>query len=223
MPRQPRIVFADIPHHVTQRGNRQADVFFCDADKDYYLKLLRQYTQDHEVEVLAYCLMTNHVHLILKPSTHDGLQKVLKPLHMRYAQYINRKNNWTGHLWQGRYFSSALDEQYTYYAFRYVENNPVVANMVEKAVDYKYSSARHHCGIDVDKLVSGYDIGVLPSAYEDYLEQTVDQKSVEILQRNINKGLPCGSDKFVDKLGKLIGRDLSFKQIGRPKKGTVPF
>ena len=221
MPRQPRIVFADIPHHVTQRGNRQSDVFFSDEDKDYYLKLLKRYAQDHAVEVLAYCLMTNHIHLILKPSTDDGLQRVLKPLHMRYTQYINKKNDWTGHLWQGRYFSSALDEQYTYHAFRYVENNPVQAKMVKKATDYQYSSARHHCGLDVDKLITDYDIGVLPSAYEDYLGQTVDQKSVEVLQRNINKGLPCGSDKFVDKLGKLIGRDLSFKQIGRPKKTSI--
>ena len=221
MPRQPRIVFADIPHHVTQRGNRQSDVFFSDEDKDYYLKLLKRYAQDHAVEVLAYCLMTNHIHLILKPSTDDGLQRVLKPLHMRYTQYINKKNDWTGHLWQGRYFSSALDEQYAYHAFRYVENNPVQAKMVKKATDYQYSSARHHCGLDVDKLITDYDIGVLPSAYEDYLGQTVDQKSVEVLQRNINKGLPCGSDKFVDKLGKLIGRDLSFKQIGRPKKTSI--
>ncbi len=223
MPRQARSVFANIPHHVTQRGNRQSDVFFSNADKDYYLKLLKRYAQDHEVEVLAYCLMTNHIHLILMPSTDDGLQKVLKPLHMRYAQYINKKNDWTGHLWQGRYFSSALDEQYAYHAFRYVENNPVQAKMVKKAVDYHYSSARHHCGLDIDKLISDYDIGVLTSAYDDYLDQTVDQKSVEVLQRNINKGLPCGSDGFIEKLGKSLGRDLFYKGIGRPKKGTVPF
>jgi len=85
--------------------------------------------------------MTNHIHLILKPSTENSLQKVLKPLHMRYAQYINKKKNWSGHLWQGRYFSSALDEQYTYHAFRYIENNPVRAKMVNSAVDYRYSSA----------------------------------------------------------------------------------
>jgi len=223
MPRQARNVFADIPHHITQRGNRQADVFFCDADKDYYLKLLQQYSQDHQVEVLAYCLMTNHIHLILKPTTEDGLQKVLKPLHMRYAQYINKKNDWHGHLWQGRYFSSALDEQYAYHAFHYVENNPVEAKMVAKATDYKYSSARHHCGMLVDGLISEYDIGVNTQEYEDYLMQAINQQSVDILRRNTNKGLPCGSDGFIAKLGKKSGRDLFYKKIGRPKKGTVPF
>ena len=223
MPRQARNVFANIAHHVTQRGNRQEDVFFSDVDKDYYLKLLKQYSQDHEVEVLAYCLMTNHIHLILKPSTEKGLQEVLKPLHMRYSQYINKKKNWSGHLWQGRYFSSALDEQYTYYAFRYVENNPVQAKMVSKATDYQYSSARHHCGLLTNKLISKYDIGVSKQEYEAYLEQTTDQTSVDILRRNVNKGLPCGSNEFVAELGKKLGRDLFFKQIGRPKKGTVPF
>jgi len=83
----------------------------------------------------------------LKPSTENSLQKVLKPLHMRYAQYINKKKNWSGHLWQGRYFSSALDEQYTYHAFRYIENNPVRAKMVNSAVDYRYSSAAYYCGL----------------------------------------------------------------------------
>ena len=223
MPRQARNVFANTPHHVTQRGNRQSDVFFCDADKDYYLKLLHRYSQDHQVEVLAYCLMSNHTHLILKPSAEDGLQKVLKPLHMRYAQYINKKNDWSGHLWQGRYFSSALDEKYTYHAFRYVENNPVQAKMVAKAVDYQYSSARHHCGLLTDKLLSKYDIGVSKQDYEAYLDQTADQKNINILRRNINKGLPCGSDNFISELGRGLGRDLFFKQTGRPKKGTTPF
>ena len=222
MPRQARNVFADIPHHITQRGNRQDDVFFSDADKDYYLKLLKQYAQEHEVEVLAYCLMTNHIHLILKPSTENGLQKVLKPLHMRYSQYINKKKNWSGHLWQGRYFSSALDEQYTYHAFRYVENNPVRAKMVSSAVDYRYSSAAYHCGLVENTLISDYDIGVHQTQYLEYLDQALDQNHVDILRRNVNKGLPCGSDDFVTNLGKILGRDLSYKHIGRPKKGTVP-
>jgi Transposase and inactivated derivatives len=218
MPRQARNVFANIPHHVTQRGNRKEDVFFSDIDKDYYLKLLKQYSQEHEVEVLAYCLMTNHIHLILKPSTEEGLQKVLKPLHMRYTQYINKKKNWSGHLWQGRFFSSALDEQYTYHAFRYVENNPVRARMVKRATDYKYSSAMHHCGMATDLLISEYDIGVDQVQYVDYLNQGNNQENIDILRRNINKGLPCGSDNFIINLSKMLGRDLSFKHIGRPKK-----
>ena len=217
MPRQARAVFANIPHHITQRGN-QADVFFCDADKDYYLELLQKYTVQHKVEVLAYCLMTNHIHLILKPSTEDGLQKVLKPLHMSYSQYINKQQNTKGILWQGRFFSAPLDEQYTYYAFAYVENNPVKAKMVKSAKNYTYSSARFHMGLEDSDLLTVYDIGVKQNEYENYLKSMCHQDN-DIIKTNTRKGLPCGSVTFVDNLSKQIGRDLSFRSVGRPKKG----
>jgi putative transposase len=224
MLRQARSVFANIPHHITQRGNRKNDVFFCDADKDYYLALLQEYTSKHKVEVLAYCLMSNHVHLILVPSTEDGLQKALKPLHMRYSQYINRQQNISGILWQGRFFSSPLDEQYTYYAFAYVENNPVEANMVENATDYKYSSARHHVGIAQDNLIADYDIGIKQNAYLQYLQTMLRQKYSKVLKENTHKGLPCGSDEFITGLSDKIGRDLSFRGVGRPEKRVAsPF
>lgn len=219
MPRQARSVFANIPHHITQRGNRKSDVFFCDDDKDYYLKLLQEYTRKHQVDVLAYCLMTNHIHLILRPKTEDGLQKVLKPLHMRYSQYINKQQKTTGVLWQGRFFSSPLDEQYTYYAFAYVENNPVKAKMVEKATDYKYSSARHHAGLGNNSLVTDYNIGVLANEYQDYLQSMLAENHDKTLKINTHKGLPCGGVNFIKKLSDKVGRDLSFKGVGRPKKG----
>ena len=145
MPRLARTVFADVPHHITQRGNRREDVFFDDEDRKVYLRWLGEYCKKWNVEVLAYCLMTNHIHLILRPTTKDGLQRVLKPLHMRYAQRINRLKGWKGHLWQGRFFSSPLDNTYTWSAIRYIERNPVRAGMVEKAEDYIWSSAPAHC------------------------------------------------------------------------------
>jgi REP element-mobilizing transposase RayT len=104
MPRQSRTVFAGIPHHITQRGNRREDIFFADEDRDAYLTWLREYSEKFDVEILAYCLMTNHIHLVAVPADDDGLQRVLKPLHMRYAQRINRARGWKGHLWQGRFF-----------------------------------------------------------------------------------------------------------------------
>lgn len=146
MPRLARTVFAGIPHHITQRGNRRENVFFTDDDRHLYLKWLTEYCERHQVEVLAYCLMTNHVHLVLVPSTETGLQQVLKPLHMRYAQHVNRCRGWKGHVWQGRYFSSPLDESYTWAAIRYVERNPIRARMVRKAERYRWSSAAGHCG-----------------------------------------------------------------------------
>ena len=122
MQRLARSVFAQVPHHITQRGNRRDPVFFTDEDRRHaYLDWLSEYAGNNEVEVLAYCLMTNHIHMVAVPKTEDGLQRALKPLHMRYAQRINRSRGWKGHLWQGRFFSSALDETYLWAAIRYVE------------------------------------------------------------------------------------------------------
>ena len=125
MPRQARVVFPNIPHHIIQRGNRREDVFFSDSDRKQYLEWLKEYCKEQKVEILAYCLMTNHIHLIAVPTTQDGLQKVLKPLHMRYAQKINRERGWKGHFWQGRYFSSPLDGEYLLFTTRYIERNPI--------------------------------------------------------------------------------------------------
>ena len=98
MPRVARTVCARVPHHVTQRGNRREDVFVKDADRIAYLKWLAEYAEIHDVTILAYCLMTNHIHLVVVPSSEEGLQRLLKPLHMRYAQRINRAKHWKGHL-----------------------------------------------------------------------------------------------------------------------------
>ncbi len=147
MPRIARTVFADIPHHVTQRGNRRENVFFTEGDRDAYLELLTEYCRDHEVKILAYCLMTNHVRLVAVPRQEDGLQCVFKPVDMRHAQYINRQHGWSGHLWQGRFFSSPLDEAYLWFCVRHVERNPVRAGMAERAEDYPRSSAAAHCGL----------------------------------------------------------------------------
>ena len=221
MPRVARHVFPNLPHHITQRGNRRDDVFFCDDDKQLYLDWLIEYCSKYKVALLAYCLMDNHVHLVLVPETADGLQKVLKPLHMRYAQYINKQQGWTGHLWQGRFFSSALDEQYTYSAIRYVERNPIEAEMVERAEDYKWSSAAHHCGLVESKSLSHKAnklIAVTQSDWSEWLTKKDSKAITELLERNIEKGLPCGNERFIVKLERLAKRSLRYRPQGRPSK-----
>ncbi len=122
-------------------------MFLTDDDRLVYLEWLRYYCEKQDVTVPAYCLITNHVHLVLTPHSESGLQQVLKPLHMRYSQHVNKIKGWKGHLWQGRFFSSPLDEAYTWSTIRYVERNPVEAGMVVKAEDYRWSSAAAHCGL----------------------------------------------------------------------------
>jgi putative transposase len=221
MPRLARTVFAEVPHHITQRGNRRGDVFFDDEDYQTYLEWLHYYSKQHQLEILAYCLMTNHVHFVAVPGTESSLQQVLKPLHMRYAQRINRRNRWKGHFWQGRYFSSPMDERYMWSAIRYVERNPVRARMVRKAERYPWSSAAGHCGLTDDYILTTLakwkKLTEQVDNWSAWLAEGDDDSELGLLRRNIEKGLPCGSDRFINKLERLAGRSLQFKAQGRPK------
>ena len=218
MPRIARTVIAGLPHHVTQRGNRREPVFFTDADRQAYLDWFGEYARKEGVSVLAYCLMTNHVHLVAVPETEDGLHKVLRPLHMRYAQRINRPRGWKGHLWQGRFFSSALDATCFRAAVRYVERNPVRAGMVAMAEDYPWSSAAAHCGLRKDLLLADHSPWVRSlegiGDWSAWLGEGDDAPTTDLLRRNADKGLPCGSDRFVQELELATGRILHFRPQG---------
>ena len=220
MPRLSRAVFAGFPHHITQRGNRRGDVFFSDEDRETYLTWLEEYCEVYQVEVVAYCLMTNHVHLVAVPTTDDGLARVLRPLHMRYAQRVNRAHGWSGHLWQGRYFSSALDDAYLWAAVRYVERNPVRAGIARRAETYRWSSAAAHCGERADALLNPQSRwGKRFFEVDDWaawLSEGDEDDELKVLRRNADKGLPCGSERFIDKLGMAVGRELSYRAQGRP-------
>ena len=191
MPRLPRTVIAAVPHHITQRGNRRENVFFADEDYQTYLDWLKFYSQKHHLEILAYCLMTNHIHLVAVPQTEESLQEALKPLHMRYAQRINRQKKWQGHFWQGRYFSSPMDENYMWAAIRYVERNPVRAGMVKKAEYYSWSSAAGHCQMKEDIVLSNKTKSKkLTDQVDDWsawLAEGDDPNELAVLRRNIEK------------------------------------
>ena len=222
MPRLARNVFPRIPHHITQRGNRREDIFFTDDDRHAYLNWLREYCHEHQVDILAYCLMTNHIHLVLVPNTEEGLNRVLKPLHMRYAQHINKQRGWKGHLWQGRYFSSPLDDAYLWAAIRYVERNPVRVKMVRKAERYRWSSAAAHCGLQDDSVLTQKQKWKKQfdqvSNWSDWLAEGEDKNQLLVIRRNIDKGLPCGSERFIKKLEKIAGKVLQYRPQGRPRK-----
>ncbi len=220
MPRLARVVFENVPHHVTQRGNRRQKVFFATGDYYQYLDWLHHYCVENRLEVLAYCLMTNHVHLVVVPRDKDSLHLTMRPLHMRYAQRINKSRHWCGHLWQGRYFSAPLDDRYTWSAIRYVELNPVRAQLVDRAEHYNWSSAPAHCGLKSDKVLSKkikwqsrcnqiHD-------WSNWLSGGDNRDEIAVLRRNVNKGLPCGSSQFVSELEVISGRRLDYRPPGRP-------
>jgi len=225
MPRHARIIFAGVPHHVTQRGNHRQRVFFHPGDQETYLRLLRDYASRHDIKVIAYCLMTNHVHLVVVPSTASGLHQALKAIHGQYAQRVNRIHELKGHLWQGRFFSSALDSNYFRNAVRYVELNPLQAGLVGKAEEYRWSSAAAHCGLRHDPLIDGRPPSIAfndIANWSDWLAAGLPQKARELLCRNIRRNLPCGSESFIEHLETISGRRLKHKPAGRPPDARRP-
>jgi len=216
MSRLARIVFAGVPHHITQRRDRREDGFYVEEDYQTYLEWLSYYSRQHRLEVLAYCLMTNHIHLVVAASNENSFQQVLKSLHMRYAQRINRIRKWKGHFWQGRYLSSPMDERYMWSAIRYVERNPVRARMVKKAESYPWSSAASHCGRVDERVLSNNPQSQQVDDWSAWLAEGDDPSELKMIRRNIEKGLPCGSERFITNLEKMIGRSLQFRPQGRP-------
>jgi putative transposase len=152
MPRAARLVLPGIPHHVTQRGNRRQLTFFSDADYALYLGLLRHWCQKSGTAVWAWCLMPNHVHLVLMPAHEDGLRAALAPAHRAYTCEVNQRQGWRGHLWQSRFASFPMEEAHLHACLRYVELNPVRAGLTDRPEDWRWSSARAHLGLGADRL-----------------------------------------------------------------------
>jgi len=219
MPRIARVVAQNYPHHVTQRGNYQQKVFAAEDDYRQYLQWLRQYSEKNGLDIWAYCLMSNHVHFVCVPRSDDALAKTFNTLHMRYSQYFNNKNERSGHLWQGRFYSCILDEPHTYAAIRYVENNPIRAGLAERAEDYPWSSA----GVHVEK---NYENTICQKCFltdeiQDwrvYLSQAADSTLVDTIKKNALTGRPCGTDGFIAGLESRFNRRLRPLAHGRPRK-----
>ena len=216
MPRKPRIVIPNYPHHITQRGSRKMDVFFCDADREIYMQLFTKYAVLYGVDVIAYCLMKNHVHLILVPHDKNSLSKTLKLTHMRYASLINAKMNWSGHLWQQRFFSSPMDEFYFWHAVRYVEQNPVRANIVNCPCKYQWSSASsYQYGITNNYINAENKWSKLIQGVHDYnswISTSENEEAVKELRENTRRDLPSGNEDFIKNIESLEAINLNIKK-----------
>jgi putative transposase len=206
-----------MPHHVTQRGNHRTRVFLSNGDPEAYLSLLHAYSRRFGLEIYAYCLMPNHVHLIATPKRADSMHRALRAVHCQYAQRVNRMRAVSGHLWQGRYFSSPLDSNHFLNAIRYVELNPVRANLAAIPVDYPWSSAAARCGLRADPILELQDSSSLLRGISDWaawLAEGVEQDCLNRLRLHAPGNLPCGSAKFVATLEKSAGRPLQFRPRG---------
>jgi putative transposase len=216
MPRRARCVIPGVPYHVTQRGVDRQATFSVDDDRHTYLHLLRDNLSEADVRVWAWCLMSNHVHLVLLPGREDSLSLLMRRAHGRYAQYYNTRWGRTGHLWQNRFFGCILGIEHLWSALAYVERNPVRAGIVDSVAEYPWSSAAaHSTGVDTFGLLDMHwwqNEG--PKNWNEVL--AIDQpEAVQQLRQCTYAGRPFGTETFVVEIGKKIRRSWV---RGRPRK-----
>lgn len=221
MPRIARIIAPGYPHHVTQRGNNRMTVFFDDEDRQTYLDILSLYAQKNSLQVWAYCLMDNHLHLLVVPENERSLAKGVGLTNQVYTQYLNRKLSQSGRIWQNRFFSCIVENnQYLWAAARYVEINPVKAGLVVSAEEYQWSSAKAHLsGVNNPLLHEpAWLEAAEQEAYAAYVK-TSDTETDSAIRKATKTGRPFGTEIFIDEMEFSLNRSLRPKRPGRPRKG----
>lgn len=225
MPRIARIIAAGSPHHITQRGNNRTTVFFDEEDNQTYLKLLLKYTRKYDVAIWAYCLMSNHVHLLAVPKTESGLARGIGLTNMLYTQYLNRKLSQSGRIWQNRFFSCIVESnQYLWAVARYIERNPLKAGLAASAQEYHWSSANAHITGSNDPLLAKDSWLALEeqSEYAKFVGDE-DEEADAGIRRATRTGRPFGSEQFVDQMEFSLSHKLRPGAPGRPRKiGKCP-
>ena len=220
MARLPRVVLPGIPHHVTQRGNGRQPTFFEDGDYALYLDLLAAAAERAHVQIWSYCLMPNHVHIILCPQDEDGLWRTFGDLHRRYTGFINARRRTTGHLWQGRYGSVAMDEAHFVTALRYVALNPVRAGLVCKAQDWPWSSTRAMIAGQNDHVADVAPALERVGDFAAFLGQEFDEApTYAALRKAESIGRPVGSPEWLAAMEARTGMTLAPQKRGpKPKQ-----
>lgn len=229
MSRHARKVLPEIPHNITQRGNNRQPVFFTDEDRRFYLSVLGEQSRKFGLRLVGYCLMTNHVHIVAIPTDNFSPAKALGRTHLIYTQKINILHKRSGHIWQNRFYSCALDEHHLIAALAYVERNPVRAGMVEKAWDYPWSSTRKHLNLSSGNETPPSEDGVFLDAdawnsvsvrdeWREWLAKEEDEAMSSELRLHTSRGRPLGDEHFIESLERETGERLHALPRGRPKE-----
>lgn len=221
MARQARIVLAEAPHHVTQRGNRGEKIFFEKADFETYIDLLREQCDDKDVAILSYCLLPNQIHLVAVPRSETALAAAIGETHRRYTVHINAKNSWRGHLFQDRFFSYAMDDRFMLRAARFIENLPVVSGIAPKAENYLWSSARCHVRLAENPLIKNKTVLKIMPDWIAFLDRPMDPQEMENIRLHLQTGRPRGSEGFIDAVEATIGRAVRPQKRGRKPKAQA--
>jgi putative transposase len=225
MPRRPRIKLAEVPQHIVQRGINREPCFFAEEDYHCYLHWLQKSAGDWHCAIHAYVLMTNHVHLLVTSEKPDGIAKMMQSIGRRYVQYINRSYRRTGSLWEGRFKSSLVQaEEYLLTCMRYIELNPVRANMVNDPAQYRWSSYRHNGLGQMDERITphslylalGKDETERLADYRGLFRSELDDAAIADIRLALAQGQPLGSERFIESMCAAVGARRAQRKPGRP-------
>lgn len=225
MPRVGRTVLAYYPHHIIQRGHNRQVVFAEQRDFKRYIGTMAEFKDVYGVKIYAWCLMTNHVHLLVAPDEIAGLGRLMKRLAGRQTRYHNRLEGRTGTLWESRYKSSPVDsDAYLLACSRYIELNPVRARMVASAAEYRWSSCRYRLGhepcewLDHDPcyLALGTNENERRERYRQYLQAAIPEGEWRLIRDAVQRGQLTGTGRFVEKVEAILGKRIEHRSQGRP-------
>lgn len=225
MPRKQRVSVVGIAEHVIQRGNNKQIIFAHKSDMKAYVVWLREYAEQFKVNIHAWVLMTNHVHLLCTPDVEFGTTHMMQALGRKYVQYFNRRYSRSGTLWEGRFRSSLVDnERYLLHLHRYIELNPVRAGMVNDPAEYSWSSYQINGLGKVSPLSTPHPLYLSLGKtdkqrqrnYRLLFEEEIDSKVIEDIRDAANKGLALGSESFIAHVEELTGKLLRKGKPGRP-------
>ena len=227
MPRKLRFIIPGVPVHIVQRGRSREPVFFEDSDYSAYYQWLLEGSRRYGCDIHAYVFMTNHVHILATPSDSIGVTRMMQYVGRRYVPYINQAYGTSGSIWEGRYKASLVQEdRYLLTCMRYIELNPVRANMVRHPAYYRWSSYRHNAKGNEDELVAPHPLYLSlgkgaksrTTAYHALLKAHLEEDHVEMIRAAWQTGTPLGNDYFREMVEKKLGCKVGQARRGRPPK-----
>ena len=221
MARQARITLPHSPHHIMQRGNRGEKVFLEKGDFQFYLDLLKEQCNESTIEILSYCLLPNQIHLLVVPQNETMLARAIGETHRRYTITINKRQNWTGHLFQNRFFSYVCDDPYSLRAIRFIETMPVTAGITNKPENYLWSSARSRIRFSTENFVKTYQSFHTINDWHSFLARPMDEDELKTIQMHLQTGRPRGRDSFLDRIETNLGRTVRPQKRGRKPKNAA--
>lgn len=223
MPRKNRYAPGGVIFHVINRANARQRIFHDDKDYSSFVWLVREARTTFEVRVLAWCVMPNHVHLVLQPRTDDGLSRMMHWIMTSHVQRHRKRRESIGRIWQGRFKAFPVQESAHFATVvRYVERNPLRAGLVSSSRDWKWSSLRERLWLEGPKgIVDGSPVE-LPEPWEHWVDRELDTTELARLRESVRRGRPFGSNEWARGTAERLGLLSTLKPLGRPRSGSQP-